>query len=253
MNGLQVFKFRDNQVRVIEKDGEPWWVLKDVCDVLGLSNARMIADRLDEDDVSQTYTIDSLNRQQQTNVVNESGLYNVIIRSDKPEAKQFKRWITHEVLPTIRKHGAYMAPVFNIPKTLPEALRYAAEIEEKRAALAAKVEEDAPKVLFADSVSTSHTEILVGELAKILKQNGYEIGQNRLFEILRNDGYLMKTGSSWNMPTQYSMERGLFRVKETTINKPDGSIHISKTVKVTGRGQLYFVNKFLSGGLKNVA
>ena len=187
--------------------------------------------------------------------ITESDVYRLVCNSKLPDAVRFENWVFKEVLPSIRKHGVYMAPEiaepllnpeFIIPRTLPEALRLAADLAEK-------VQQDAPKVLFADAVSTSQTDILVGDLAKILHQNGIDIGQKRLFEFLRNEGYLMKYGVSRNMPTQRSMELGIFRVKETTITKPDGSTLISHTVKVTGKGQVYFVSYFLKRKLALVA
>lgn len=264
MNEIQIFNFNDNQVRVIEKDGEPWWVAKDVCDYFGDSNYRRQTAGLDEDEkgVSQINTPGGI---QSMTVINESGLYSLLFAMQPEKARgvsdeyiverqekiqAFKRWVTHEVIPSVRKHGAYMTPE-TIEKTLlnPDfiiglAQNLKAE-QQKNAQLTAKVEQDAPKVLFADSVSASNTDILIGELAKLLKQNGYEIGQNRLFEQLRADGFLMKTGSSRNMPTQKAMEMGLFRVQEATVNKPDGTPVITKTTKVTGRGQLFFVNRFV--------
>jgi len=254
MNELQVFSYEGKEVRTIQRDGEPWWVLKDVCDVLELSNARMIADRLDEDDVSLAYVTDSLGRQQQTNIVNESGLYSVILRSDKPEAKTFKRWITREVLPQIRKHGAYITTskleeIMNDPDAWIELLTALKEERQEKERLQMQAVQDKPKVVFADAVSVSDGTILIGELAKILKGNGIEIGQNRLFERLRQDGFLIKRkGTDYNAPTQKAMELGLFKVKETAITHSDGHVTISKTTKVTGRGQQYFVNYFLGGG-----
>jgi anti-repressor protein len=228
-----------------------------VCDVLELSNARMIADRLDSDDVSQAYVIDSMGRQQQTNIVNESGLYNVILRSDKPEARKFKRWVTHEVLPTIRKHGAYLTSdkleeIMNDPDAWIKVLTALKEERQAKERLQLQAEVDKPKVVFADAVSVSDGTILIGELAKILKGNGIEIGQNRLFERLRQDGFLIKRkGTDYNAPTQKAMELGLFKVKETAITHSDGHVTISKTTKVTGKGQQYFVNYFLVGGSGN--
>lgn len=254
MNNLQVFSYEGKEVRTIQKGGEPWWVLKDVCDVLELSNARMIADRLDSDDVSQAYVIDSMGRQQQTNIVNESGLYNVILRSDKPEARKFKRWVTHEVLPTIRKHGAYLTldkleEIMNDPDAWIKVLTALKEERQAKERLQLQAEADKPKVVFADAVSVSDGTILIGELAKILKGNGIEIGQNRLFERLRQEGFLIKRkGTDYNAPTQKAMELGLFKVKETAITHSDGHVTISKTTKVTGKGQQYFVNYFLVGG-----
>ena len=243
MNNLQIFNNDQfGQVRTVMQNGEPWFVGKDVCNILGYSNSRdALIKHVDEDDkwVSQNATFES---PRGLTVINESGLYSLILRSKLPEAKQFKRWVTHEVLPQIRKTGTYGAMV---PQSLPEALRaYANEVEEHNKAKAL-IEAQKPKVLFADAVSTSHTSILIGDLAKLLKQNGYETGQKRLFEQLRQEGYLIKSGNSCNMPTQKSMELGLFEVKETTDQNSDGSLRITKTTKVTGKGQLYFINRYL--------
>jgi len=255
MNELQVFSYEGKEIRTIQRNGETWWVLKDVCGVLELSNARMIADRLDEDDVSLAYVTDSMGRRQQTNIVNESGLYNVILRSDKPEAKKFKRWVTHEVLPQIRRHGAYITTskleeIMNDPDSWIKLLTALKEERQEKERLQLQVAQDKPKVVFADAVSVSDGTILIGELAKILKGNGIEIGQNRLFERLRQDGFLIKRkGTDYNAPTQKAMELGLFKVKETAITHSDGHVTISKTTKVTGKGQQYFVNYFLGGGV----
>ena len=183
--------------------------------------------------------------------LSEQGLYFFLARSDKPKAVPFQKKIAGEILPSIRKYGAYMTPrkieeILMNPDTiigLAEALK---REQAERRELAAKIEADYPKVLFADSVSASNTSILVGELAKLLRQNGVEVGQNRLFEILRNEGYLLRGGSGRNMPTQRSMELGLFEIKEITINRSDGGIDVKRTPKVAGRGQVYFVNRFLS-------
>ena len=255
MNELQVFSYEGKEIRTIQRNGETWWVLKDLCGVLGLSNARMIADRLDEDDVSLAYVTDSMGRRQQTNIVNESGLYNVILRSDKPEAKKFKRWVTHEVLPQIRRHGAYITTskieeLMNDPDSWIKLLTALKEERQEKERLQLQTAQDKPKVVFADAVSVSDGTILIGELAKILKGNGIEIGQNRLFERLRQDGFLIKRkGTDYNAPTQKAMELGLFKVKETAITHSDGHVTISKTTKVTGKGQQYFVNYFLGGGV----
>jgi anti-repressor protein len=253
MNKLQVFSYEGNKIRTVQRDGEAWWVLKDVCDVLGLSNSRIVADRLDEDDVSQTYITDSLGRQQQTSIINESGLYTVILRSDKPEAKHFKRWVTHEVLPAIRKHGAYITPAkleefMNDPDSWIKVLTALKDERAAKERLQLEATKNEPKVIFADAVSVSDGTILIGELAKILKGNGIDIGQNRLFERLRQAGYLIKRkGTDYNAPTQRAMEQGLFKVKETAIHHSDGHVTISKTTKVTGKGQQYFINLFLGG------
>ncbi|MCM1276029.1 MAG: phage antirepressor [Lachnospiraceae bacterium] len=249
MNELKTFDYNGMNVRTVELNSEPWFVLKDVCEVLGISKYRDVAARLDEDERG-SFKVDTLGGAQEMTVINESGLYNVILRSDKPEAKPFRKWVTAEVLPSIRKHGAYMTD-----KTLEQALtspdfliKLATELKterEKRAALETKVEQDKPKVLFADAVECSKTSILIGDLAKLLRQNGVDIGQKRLFEKLRDEGYLMKFGSSKNMPTQRAMDMGLFEVKESTVNNPDGSVRITKTTKISGKGQRYFITKYL--------
>lgn len=247
----QIFSFRGHQLRTINRYGEPWFVLKDVCDVLELSNPRMVKDRL-SDDVSSTYPIpDALGRIQETTIINEDGLYDVILESRKPEAKAFRKWITSEVIPSIRKHGAYMTPE-TIQKTLADpdfiiglATRLKHEQEARRAA-EAKIEADKPKVLFAESLQVSEDTINVNDLAKLLRQNGIEIGEKRLFQWLRENGYLIKSGSEYNMPTQRSMDMGLFQVKIGTRQSSDGTPKITRTPKVTGRGQVYFLNKFIS-------
>lgn len=252
MNQLQkVFNYQGEQLRTVVLNNEPWFVAKDVCDILNHSNHKVAISRLDEDEVSKIYLTDSLGRKQKTNVVNEPGLYSLILTSNKPEAKQFKRWITHEVIPSIRKHGAYMTPdtierVLTDPDTIIKLATTLKEEQQKRLEAEKKIEEQKPKVLFANAVETSESSVLVGELAKILKQNGVEIGQNRLFDWLRNNGYLIKQkGENFNLPTQYSMDLGLFEIKKRTINNPDGSIRTTRTPKVTGKGQIYFVKKFL--------
>ena len=252
MSNIQIFNYNSVEVRTIQNDGEPWFVLRDVCNVLGLGTPARVAERLDTDEVSQTHITDSMGRQQETTIINESGLYNVILRSDKPEAKPFRKWVTSEVLPTIRRHGMYATPdtvekMLADPDTTIKLLETIKQERAARMALEAKAEADKPKVLFADAVSASHSSILVGDLAKLLRQNGVEIGQNRLFRFLREKGYLCSHGERYNLPTQRSMDRGWFQVKETTINQPDGSIRITRTVKVTGKGQQYFINLFLSG------
>ena len=250
MNELQIFNYNDKEIRTVKKDGDLWWVLKDVCDVLELSNPTMIAGRLDEDERAKF----DLGRRGETNIINESGLYNVILRSDKPEAKKFKRWVTHEVLPSIRKHGAYMnEQTLEQALTSPDFLiRLAQELKsekEARQRLEKQAADDAPKVLFAKMVETAETSILIGDLAKFLKQNGINTGQNRLFEWMRGHGYLVKSGASRNMPTQKAMEMGLFEVKESTTANPDGTIRLHRTTKVTGKGQVYFIKRFSKVGM----
>ncbi|MDT8900248.1 phage antirepressor [Anaeroselena agilis] len=253
MNKLQIFSYEGKEVRTIQKDGEPWWVLKDVCEVLEIGNSRDVTARLDEDEKG-VGIIDTLGGRQELTVINESGLYNVILLSRKPEAKHFKRWVTHEVLPQIRRHGAYMTTdkleaLMNDPDAWIQLLTTLKQERQEKARLQLQAVEDKPKVVFADAVSVSDGTILIGELAKILKGNGVDIGQNRLFERLRQDGFLIKRkGTDYNAPTQRSMELGLFRVKETAITHSDGHVTISKTTKVTGKGQQYFVNYFPAGG-----
>ena len=251
MSNIRIFNYNSVEVRTIQKDGEPWFVLKDVCNVLHIGNSRDVVARLDQDEkgVGQ---IDTLGGKQEMTIINESGLYNVILRSDKPEAKPFRKWVTSEVLPTIRRHGMYATPdtvekMLADPDTTIKLLETIKQERAARLALEAQAEADKPKVLFADAVSASHTSILVGDLAKLLRQNGVEIGQNRLFSFLREKGYLCSQGERYNLPTQRSMDRGWFQVKETTINQPNGSVRITRTVKVTGKGQQYFINLFLSG------
>ena len=178
--------------------------------------------------------------------VNESNLYKLIFQSRKKEAENFTEWVTSEVLPDIRKHGMYAKDeLLDNPDLLLDVITKYKEEKERNKELEDKITEDKPKVIFAEAVSASHTSILIGELAKILRQNGVNTGQNRLFETLRNKGFLMKEGASKNMPTQRAMEMGLFEIKETTISNPDGSIRVTKTPKVTGKGQQYFINMFL--------
>lgn len=250
MNELKLFENPEfGSVRTIEINNEPWFVMKDVCSALSLTT-KHISDRLDEDEVNQIPLTDSIGREQLTYIVNEPGLYALVLRSDKPKAKGFKRWITHEVVPSIRKHGAYMT-ADTIKKAMQSPdfiIQLATELkaeQEKNRQLESKIEADKPKTVFADAVSVSHTSILIGDLAKLIRQNGYEIGQKRLFQWMRDNGYLMKSGSSYNMPTQYSMERGWFEIKETTVTHSDGHTTISKTPKVTGRGQIHFINLFV--------
>ncbi|KUM34582.1 phage antirepressor KilAC domain-containing protein [Arthrobacter sp. EpRS71] len=241
MNTLQKFNFNSQQVRTLVIESEPWFVLADLCAVLEIRNVGNVAARIDEAAVRQT-DISSGGQRRNVTIVNESGMYEVVIRSDKAEAVNFRRWITGEVLPAIRKTGAYGTA---LPQTYAEALRELASSVEATAALEAKVAADAPKVLFADSVATSETTILVGDLAKILRGNGVEVGANRLFALLREDGYLIRRqGTDWNMPTQRSMELGLFKVKETAVTHSDGHVTVSKTPKVSGKGQTYFINRY---------
>lgn len=249
MNELQNFNFEGFDVRTLQVDSITWFAANDVASTLGLSNTTVAINRLDDDEVTK-FNLGGLSGE--TNFISEAGLYKLIGSSRKPAAKKFNRWVTHEVLPTIRRHGAYMTDarieeVLSDPDTI---IKLATDLKGERVRrLKAEqvITEQRPKVLFAESVETSHTSILVGDLAKILRGNGIQIGANRLFGWMRDNGYLIAGNrSDKNMPTQRSMEMGLFKVKETVINHSDGHTSISKTSKVTGKGQRYFINKFLN-------
>lgn len=252
MNDLQTFTYQSSEVRTVQRDGAPWFVLRDVCQVLGISKYRDTAERLDPDERGSV-RVDTPGGPQEMTAVNESGLYHVILRSDKPEAKPFRKWVTAEVLPAIRRHGLYATPdtvekMLADPDTTIQLLSAIKEERAARQALEVQAAVDRPKVLFADAVSTAKTSILVGEMAKLLKQNGVDIGQNRFFAWLREKGYLIRrSGTDYNMPTQRSMELGLFEIKETAITNADGSVRVTRTTKVTGKGQQYFINLFLTG------
>lgn len=252
MNEIQIFNNKEfGNIRTVNIDGEPWFVGKDVAEALGYSNSRKaLADHVHDDDKGVT-KCDTLGGKQDLTVINESGLYALIFGSKLESAKRFKRWVTSEVLPAIYHNGGYIQGQENLSDTelMAKAILVAQKtIEQKNQIIEQqkeKIEQDRPKAIFADAVSASETSILVGDLAKLICQNGYQIGQKRLFEWLRQNGYLMKCGSSRNMPTQRYLEQGLFEVKESNVQNPDGSIRITRTTKITGRGQLYFVNKFL--------
>lgn len=229
----------------MEISGEPWFVGKDVAEVLGYSNPqKAVRDHIDDEDktVNDSFTVNGT----QGVLINESGLYSLILSSKLPTAKAFKRWVTSEVLPSIRKHGLYAKEeLLDNPDIAIAAFKALKEEREARKALEAENKQMQPLALFAKSVSASHTSILIGELAKLIKQNGVNIGQKRLFDWLREQGFLMKSGSSKNMPTQRSMEQGLFEIKESSYINSEGVTVVTKTTKVTGKGQIYFVNKFL--------
>lgn len=245
---VQIFIFEDKQVRTIEIDNEPWFVGKDIATALGYSNSRKaLLDHVDQEDKNTVTIRDGITRgNPNQTVINESGLYSLILSSKLPTAKRFKHWVTSEVLPAIRKHGAYLtdakAEAIVTDKTaLADLLQQAAD---QLKAKDIQIEEMKPKALFADSVSASNSTILIRELAKILKGNGINIGGNRLFQWLRDNGYLVSCGSDRNTPTQMAMNLGLFKVKESTITRNE-NMTIVKTTMVTGKGQQYFVNKFL--------
>lgn len=254
MNELQTFINPDfGNIRATIINNEPFFVGKDVAEDLGYTNSRKaLSDHVDQEDKGVTIC-DTPGGKQEMTVINESGVYALVFSSKLPKAKEFKHWVTSEVLPTIRKHGAYATPatiesIIANPDNGIRLLQALKEEQEKRKALEAQNEEMRPKALFAEAVSASKSSILIGDLAKIIKQNGHEIGQKRLFAWLRDNGWLIKQkGASWNMPTQRSMEMGLFEIKESTFQNPDGSVRITKTPKVTGRGQVFFINKFCGG------
>ena len=237
------------EVRIFDKNGEPWFVGRDVCNILGYAKPEnAVASHVDEDDKTTTLIQGTgSNYKSKVILINESGLYSLILSSKLPNAKRFKHWVTSEILPSIRKHGMYATDeLINNPDVFIQVLQELKAERERKAALEAQAEVNRPKIIFADAVAASHNSILIGDLAKLIKQNGVDIGQKRLFEWLRNNGYLMKSGASYNLPTQKSMELKLFEIKERTINNPDGSIRTTKTTKVTGKGQQYFINKLLS-------
>ena len=241
-NELQIFENPEfGRVRTTIICGDPWFVAADVCRALDLGNPTRALDRLDNDERT-LISIKGASNGKPVNGVNEPGLYSLVLGSRKPEAKKFKRWITHDVIPAIRKTGGYhvpQSPEEQMAQGLLAAQKLLAE-KDKR------IEEMRPKEIFADAVSVSKTDILIGDLAKLIKQNGHDIGQKRLFAWLREKGYLIKRkGLDWNMPTQKAMEMKLFRVKETVVTHSDGHTTVNKTPKVTGKGQIYFVNKFL--------
>lgn len=246
MNEVQLFNFENHEVRSILLSDEPWFVGRDVAEVLGYKKPEnAIANHVDDDDKTTTLIqgIGS-NYKSKTMIINESGLYSLVLSSKLPSAKKFKRWVTSEVLPALRKTGQYQVKELSGQELMAKAL---IEAQSVLAAKDKQIEEMKPKALFADAVATSHTSILVGELAKILKQNGIDMGQKRLFAWLREKGYLIKRqGTDYNMPTQKAMELGLFEIKEGSYVNGSGVNITTKTPKVTGKGQQYFINKFLA-------
>jgi anti-repressor protein len=249
MNDLKIFENKEfGEIRTVIKDGEPWFVGRDVALALGYAkpeNAVMV--HIDDDDKTLTLIQGRCSTgSQNTTIINESGLYSLVLSSKQPNAKKFKKWVTSEVLPSIRKNGGYIAgqDTMSDDELMARALQVA---QNKILERDKQIETMKPKAIFADAVAASHTSILIGDLAKLISQNGVSIGQKRLFKWLRDNGYLIKReGSDRNMPTQRSMEMKLFEVKESTISNPDGSVRITRTPKVTGKGQQYFVNKFLT-------
>jgi anti-repressor protein len=262
-NPVREFMFGGRPVRVIIRDGEPFWIAKDVCDALGINNSRMAISRLDADEKNTVSLTDGI-RESRGNpnfiVVSESGLYALVMGSRKREAKAFTRWVTHEVLPAIRKHGAYLTPaaahaLIESPKS--EAARLASIFARNRelecqvdilaaenAGLIKDKEENAPRVEYTRAIEKSNTSCLIGELAKIFRQAGYDIGQNRLFDWLRQTGWLMSGGSRHNMPSQKALDRGVLSFTKRVIHCPDGSVRETRTPLVTGKGQIFFLDLY---------
>lgn len=254
MEDIQIFNSKEfGDVRALELNGAPWFVGKDVAEALGYGSGKSLANavskHVDEEDkgVTEMMTPGGV---QKVIIINESGLYSLVLSSKLPSAKKFKHWVTSEVLPTIRRHGAYMTEEA-LEKAITEPdflIRLATQLKEekaKRLEAERQIEADRPKVTFANAVNVSKDGMLLGILAKLLHQNGVDIGQKRLFQWMRDKGYLMKNGTDKNMPTQKARELGLFKVKERAIDNPDGSVRLTRTTLVTGKGQEYFINKFL--------
>ena len=273
MNKIQIFQNEQfGKVRIaMSENNEPLFCLADVCKAIGLTNPSSVKARIDKEDV-QLIDLHALKQNEgiitgnsTANFITESGFYDVLLYSDAPQVKPFRKWVTSEVLPSIRKNGGYIAtkqddtPEEIMARALTIAQATLAKREERIKQLEMdnqrqqvlikqkdeEAKENAPKVLFANAVSTSHRSCLVAELAKILQQNGVNIGQNRLFAWMRENGYLCSKGQYYNQPTQKAMELGLFELKQTSITKPNGTVLVTTTTKVTGKGQVYFVNKFL--------
>ena len=239
------------EVRVAGTSEQPLFCLADVCKALDIQNSSRVANEILDDDLRFAYPIrDSLGREQNAIFTNESGLYTIILRSNKPEAKQFRKWVTSEVLPSIRKHGAYMTnetleKALTSPDFLIQLATQLKDEQAKRIAAEDQIKAEAPKVLFANAIVAADNSVLIGKLANVLKQNGIEIGQNRLFKWMRDNGYLCKGGERYNQPSQRAMEMELFEVSYNTVVRADKSFQ-TITTKVTGKGQMYFVNKFLN-------
>lgn len=250
MTNIQLFTSAEfGDIRTIKDADAIYFVGKDVAEVLGYTNTRKaLADHVDPEDKKDGVTIrDSIGRDQTPVVINESGLYSLVLSSKLPSAKRFKRWITSEVLPALRRQGGYMLTNENETpeQIMARALKIADEALKRKDAL---IDELKPKALFCDAVSVSKNTCLIGELAKLMRQNGVDIGQNRLFERLRQDGYLCKYGSNHNVPTQRAVDLGLFVIKETVISHADGHTTLQRTPKVTGKGQRYFIEKYVLNG-----
>lgn len=250
-NEIQKFDFKGAALRTLtDEAGEPWFVLKDCMSILDLGNPTETVKMFDKDEFSTTEVIDSIGRRRQTYIISEPGLYRLVMKSRKPEAKEFQRWVTHEVLPQIRRTGGYIPTtdadddMTILAKAVMIGQRTMEAQKQRIAEQQTRIVELEPKARFADAVAASDGTCLVGELAKMLRQNGMDIGQNRLFRLLQADGYLGKSGSNRNVPTQRAMDLGLFRIKETTVTHADWHTTVSRTPKVTGKGQRYFIDRY---------
>lgn len=250
MKGIEIFKNdRFGEVRVAGTSENPLFCLADVCKILGL-RVDAVQSRLTDAPIRIGVT-DSIGREQQMNFVNEKNLYKVIMRSDKPQAEPFQDWVCGEVLPSIRKHGAYMTndtleKALTSPDFLIQLATNLKEEQQKRIEAERKVTEAAPAVAFTNAVQSANNSCLIGELAKLIAQNGYSIGEKRLFAWMRDNGYLGKHGERYNIPNQQYVEQGLFELKKGVRSGNNGVLHTTITPKVTGKGQVYFVNKFLN-------
>lgn len=250
-NEIQKFDFRGASLRTLtDEAGEPWFVAKDVCDILGI-DTNHLREALDDDEITNLRNSEVWNQPGRAPlIISEPGLYKLIMRSRKPEAKELQRWVTHEVLPQIRKTGGYIPTtdadddMTILAKAVMIGQRTMEAQKQRIAEQQTRIVELEPKARFADAVAASDGTCLVGELAKMLRQNGMDLGQNRLFRLLQTDGYLGKSGSNRNVPTQRAMDLGLFRIKETTVTHADGHTTVSRTPKVTGKGQRYFIDRY---------
>lgn len=242
MNEIQLFTFNNEQVRTLLINNEPWFIGKDVAQILGYSNPRdALSKHVENEDKDSVAIRDSIGRMQKTPIINESGVYALIFGSKLPDAKKFKHWVTSEVLPQLRKTGSYSAKEMSSEELMAKAFIEAKSIMERQNK---EIIEMKPKALFADTVAASNSSILVGQEAKLISQSGCKIGQNRFFAWLRENGYLCSKGDNYNMPTQRSREMNLIEIRIRTVTNPDGSVRETKTPMITGKGQIYFLNKF---------
>lgn len=253
MNEIKIFENPEfGAIRTVEVKNEPWFVGKDVAQALGYSQTSKAVREHVKDNHKGMSVLDTPGGKQETTIIDEAGVYSLVMRSKLPKAEQFQEWVTSEVLPAIRKTGGYIngSESMSDDEIMARALLMAQKTIENNRARISQLESDndrmRPKEIFADAVAASDQTILIGDLAKLIKQNGRDMEQKRLFVWMRENGFLIKRkGADYNSPTQRAMEMGLFRVKETAITRPDGHTMVNKTTKVTGKGQQYFLNLFL--------